>query len=452
MHAALLEKYDIPAPRYTSYPTVPYWAEPAPTQAQWLAAARMAVEENEEISLYLHLPFCENLCTYCACNKRITKNHKVEEPYIESLLTEWRIYQKAFGRPVKIKTLHLGGGTPTFFSPENLDYLLRQILDGTDEASRREFSFEAHPANTTREHLEMLYELGFRRLSIGVQDFDDHILRLINRRQTAEQVKVVTAAAREIGYESINYDLIFGLPRQTPRHIVKTLTQVKTLRPDRIAFYSYAHVPWKSKSQRAYFEVDLPSGTEKRKLYELGKRLLEKIGYREIGMDHFALPKDELYRASRTGKLHRNFMGYTDRYTRLMVGLGASSISDSWQAFIQNEKGIEAYQQAVARGRLPIVRGHLLSETDELLRSHILNLTCRHVTTAGVRESQHPAWQRSLQRLAPLVADGLVRIQDHRTVIVTDVGRPFIRVICMAFDEYIDSHPNLAQPQFSQAV
>ncbi|RME93957.1 MAG: oxygen-independent coproporphyrinogen III oxidase [Bacteroidetes bacterium] len=452
MQTALLQKYDIPAPRYTSYPTVPHWASPPPTEAQWLDAARSALAENDEISLYLHLPFCENLCTYCACNKRITKNHEVEQPYLESLLTEWRIYQKALGRPVRIKTLHLGGGTPTFFSPENLAYLLSQILSETEQAQRPEFSFEAHPSNTTREHLETLYGLGFQRISIGVQDFDNDILRLINRRQTAAQVKEVTTAARDIGYESINYDLIFGLPRQTPRHIVKTLKEVKNLRPDRIAFYSYAHVPWKSKSQRAYSEADLPTGSEKRKLYELGKRLLEKLDYHEVGMDHFALQSDELYRAARTGKLHRNFMGYTDRYTRLMIGLGASSISDSWTAFVQNEKGVEAYQASLAAGKLPIIKGHLLSETDKLLRNHILNLSCRYVTTAGTRESQHPAWQRSLKRLAPLVKDGLVRIQDYRTVIVTDRGRPFIRIICMAFDDYIEQRPNLAQPQFSQAV
>lgn len=446
----LLRKYDIPAPRYTSYPTVPFWAEPAPNGVQWFEHAKAAVAECPDISLYIHLPFCENLCTYCACNKRITKNHKVEQPYIEALLSEWRMYVKELGTKPRIKTLHLGGGTPTFFAPEHLDYLLSSIFAEAVVAPDHEFSFEAHPANTTNEHLKTLYRLGFRRISIGVQDFDDNILRIINRPQTAEQVQAVTQAARAIGYESINYDLIFGLPTQSSRHIVKTLSQVKNLCPDRIAFYSYAHVPWKSKSQRAYDETDLPSGEEKRKLYELGKRLLQRLGYQEIGMDHFALPTDQLYRAARRSKLHRNFMGYTDRYTQLMVGLGASSISDSWTAFVQNEKGVEAYQKQIAQGQLSIVKGHILTPADEFLREHILNLSCRYTTSVSASQRNLPIWANALQRLQPLVTDGLVRI-NSRSITVTQAGKPFIRIICMALDAYLAERQQRAQ-LFSQAV
>lgn len=450
MDRELLVKYDIPAPRYTSYPTVPYWKSEPPTQEEWLSRMRATFDKNDEISLYLHLPFCEKLCTYCACNKRITKNHGVELPYIESLLQEWKIYTDALGKRPKLKTLHIGGGTPTFFSPENLRILFEGIFAKADIAENHEFSFEVHPNNTTKDHLKVLYDLGFRRISIGVQDVDKEILKIINRHQTLEDVERVTQQARSIGYNSINFDLIFGLPNQTNRHIVKTIKAVKRLYPDRIAFYSYAHVPWKSKGQRAYSKNDLPLGSEKRALYELGKKLLERIGYHEIGMDHFALNSDELYIAAQSGEVHRNFMGYTNRYTDLMIGLGASSISDSWTAFVQNEKKVETYRVIVAEGKLPIIKGHLLTEEDQILRQHILNLSCRFETNWEDNCFDHPTLVNAQIRLKEMEADGLLEILD-KGIKVLPSGRPFIRNLCMAFDNRL-WQKQMEKSVFSQSI
>ena len=446
----LLEKYNVPAPRYTSYPTVPYWQEEAPEEEVWRNSVVSALNRNKEISLYIHLPYCESLCTYCGCNKRITKNHAVEEPYIRSLLNEWRIYAGMFpGRPV-LRELHLGGGTPTFFSPENLRSLIEGIFADVDLPANHEFGFEAHPNSTTREHLETLRELGFSRLSIGIQDFAPEILEIINRRQSFEEVRDVTAWARELGYSSINYDLIFGLPLQTQEHIRRTVSRIRELRPERIAFYSDAHVPWIKPSQRAYSESDLPKGREKRALYELGRELLEEAGYVEIGMDHFALPEDSLYRALEFGKLHRNFMGYTPYITRLSIALGASSISDSWEAYVQNEKHIEAYRERVDRGELPIVKGHLLNEEDQIIRGHILNIMCRFQTHWAKSSKQCPALFEGLERLEELERDGLIELGSYQLK-VTDRGRPFLRNICMALDARYWRH----QPEgklFSQVV
>lgn len=446
----LFEKYNVPAPRYTSYPTVPYWQKECPAEDAWKKQAVSAFQQNGAISLYIHLPFCENLCTYCGCNKRITKQHSVEEPYIESVIKEWKMYVELLpGRPV-LSELHLGGGTPTFFSPENLKYLLESILSDVDLPEQYEFGFEAHPNSTTKAHLEVLRDLGFSRLSIGVQDFAPEILEIINRRQTFEDVENVTLWARELGYESINYDLIFGLPLQTKDHIRTTIDKVKALLPERIAFYSYAHVPWIKPSQRAYSEADLPVGPEKRALYELGRTLLQEAGYFEIGMDHFALPKDSLYKAMEAGTLHRNFMGYTPLYTTLSLALGASSISDSWGAFVQNEKKIEDYQEVVNEGRFPIIKGHILSDEDRILRRHILNIMCRYETSWDQTEYQCEALYQGLERLDTLEMDGLIKRYPYKLE-VTEKGKPFIRNICMA----LDAHYWRKQPEgalFSQAV
>lgn len=446
----LFEKYNVPAPRYTSYPTVPYWQKECPSEDAWKKQAVSAFQQNGAISLYIHLPFCENLCTYCGCNKRITKQHSVEEPYIESVIKEWKMYAELLpGRPV-LSELHLGGGTPTFFSPENLKYLLENILSDVDLPEQYEFGFEAHPNSTTKAHLEVLRDLGFSRLSIGVQDFAPEILEIINRRQTFEDVENVTLWARELGYESINYDLIFGLPLQTKNHIRTTIKKVKALLPERIAFYSYAHVPWIKPSQRAYSEADLPVGPEKRALYELGRTLLQEAGYFEIGMDHFALPKDSLYKAMEAGTLHRNFMGYTPLYTTLSLALGASSISDSWGAFVQNEKKIEDYQEAVNAGHFPIIKGHILSDEDRILRRHILNIMCRYETSWDQTEDQCEVLYQGLERLDTLEMDGLIKRYPYKLE-VTEKGKPFIRNICMA----LDAHYWRKQPEgalFSQAV
>jgi oxygen-independent coproporphyrinogen-3 oxidase len=432
----LISKYNVPGPRYTSYPTVPYWDSSTFDSTRWESAVRQqfeATNRTEGLSLYIHLPYCESLCTYCGCNKRITRNHAVEEPYVASLIKEWSMYRQLFGSAPRIAELHLGGGTPTFFSPTNLRKLMNGLRSGSVLLPDADLSFEGHPNNTTREHLEELHFLGFRRVSYGVQDLDPEVQKAINRIQPFEKVEAATRWAREAGYTSVNFDLVYGLPKQTLAGIAHTVDRVLDLMPDRIAFYSYAHVPWVSPGQRGYSEADLPTDKAKRALYELGRERLLGAGYVEVGMDHFALPDDPLCRADRMGVLHRNFMGYTARHTSLLVGLGCSSISDSWTAFAQNAKTVEEYTEAVNSGELPIVRGHVLDHEDLILRRHILDLMCRHTTTFGTDPLGDSIFKDILFRLLEMMEDGLVEV-DGRTITVTEQGRPFVRNVCMALD------------------
>lgn len=429
--AALLKKYNVAAPRYTSYPTVPYWDVQTFSITGWINAVKDTYlsHKDEGISLYIHLPFCESLCTYCGCNTRITKNHGVEQPYIQALLKEWQMYVNVLGDKPKIKELHLGGGTPTFFSSENLNTLIIRILKEAFLAPDAELSFEAHPANTSKAHLHTLYQLGFKRLSLGIQDFDPKVQLMINRFQTPEQVFKVTEEARKIGYDSINFDLIYGLPAQTTKGLAKTIETVIAMQPDRIAFYSYAHVPWLKPGQRHYSEKDLPQGDAKFALYNLGKQLLANANYMDIGMDHFALKSDTLYLASAEKKLHRNFMGYTNQHTHLLIGLGVSSISDSWTGFSQNCKTVETYLEKVNAGFLPVEKGHILSDEDLIIRQHILNIMCRNHTlfNQGISESIY-------ERLLPLINDKLISVTE-KEINITHAGKSFLRNVCMALDE-----------------
>jgi len=402
---------------------------------QWKASLQQSfIESNnkEGISLYIHLPFCESLCTFCGCNKRITKRHEVETPYIRALLKEWQLYCDLFDAKPKIKELHLGGGTPTFFSSENLRRLISGLLRHSDLADGYEFSFEGHPNNTTKEHMQTLYDLGFRRVSFGVQDYNDTVQKAINRIQPFENVKYVTETARAIGYTSVGHDIIFGLPFQTREHVQQTILNTKALLPDRLAFYSYAHVPWiKGLGQRGFKDSDLPSPELKREQYEIGKKLLAEVGYHEIGMDHFALPTDSLYKSMKTQKLHRNFMGYTASKTQAMIGLGVSSISDSWYGFAQNVKGIEEYYHLLKENILPVFRGHILNNEDLIIRKHILNIMCHFKTSwADLYFEEIPD---VLIKLKEMEGDGLLEIHKDG-ITVLPKGYPFVRNICMAFD------------------
>ena len=451
---SLIDKYNIPGPRYTSYPTVPYWENENFTSEKWQNTVIRAFNESnaeEGISIYIHLPFCEQLCTFCACHKRITKQHSVETPYLESVLKEWNLYLDLFSQSAisnqqsaeqkaecgkqkaKLKELHLGGGTPTFFSPENLKILLEGIFSTVEIAENPEFSFEGHPNNTTKEHLQTLYDLGFRRCSFGVQDYDLKVQKAINRIQPFENVKNVTEWAREIGYKSVSHDLVFGLPHQSWEAMELTIRKTLELKPDRLAFYSYAHVPWiKGVGQRGFDENDLPSGEEKRKLYENGKKLLQDLGYIEVGMDHFSLESDDLYQSLIQKKLHRNFMGYTSSNTQLMVGLGMSAISDSWYGFAQNEKTVEEYQKRVEEGKIPVFRGHILNDEDLIIRRHILNLMCQLETTFTDKNT-FAELPEALEKLKEMQEDGLVELGDN-FVKITEKGRVFTRNVAMAFD------------------
>lgn len=437
MSLNLISKYNVAGPRYTSYPTVPYWDNDSFSLKKWKQNLIQTFKESntdQGISLYIHLPFCESLCTFCGCNKRITKNHAVETPYLESILQEWQLYLALFDEKPLIKEIHLGGGTPTFFSAENLIILLKGIFKAAKIDQNPSFSFEGHPNNTTELHLQSLYDLGFRRVSYGVQDYNPIVQKAINRHQPFENVERTTKKAKEIGYTSVGHDIIFGLPFQTKEHVIHTIEQTKELMPDRIAFYSYAHVPWiKGNGQRGYKDEDLPVASSKREMYEVGKMMLEQAGYVEIGMDHFALKSDSLYHAVEEKQLHRNFMGYTESKTQMMLGLGVSAISDSWYSFAQNSKNVEEYQSLVSEGIIPVYRGHVLNKEDLLIRKHILNLMCRLETSWESSEDEFPELKDILQNLDEMQADGLLEIMDKKLQ-VTEKGRPFVRNVCMAFD------------------
>ena len=438
MSISLVQKYNVPGPRYTSYPTVPYWDESSFSSESWTATLLKSFKESnrsEGLSLYIHLPYCESLCTFCGCHKRITKRHEVEHPYIEAVLKEWNLYCNLFPEKPIIKEIHLGGGTPTFFSPENLERLINGILDKADKAPHYEFSFEGHPNNTTRAHLQKLFDLGFRRVSFGVQDYAEKVQTAIHRIQPFHNVAKVTFWAKEIGYTSISHDLVFGLPFQTLANEIDTIEKTNSLSPDRLAFYSYAHVPWiKGNGQRGFKDEDVPKDDAKRQLYEVGKSLLAEKGYLEIGMDHFAQKEDAMYTAFKEGKLHRNFMGYTASKTQLMIGLGVSSISDSWYAFAQNEKEIETYYNRLEKNELPVFRGHVLTDEDLIIRKHILNLMCQFYTTWENDAFYFNALlPEILYNLDELKNDGLIEL-THNSLTVTEKGKPFVRNICMAFD------------------
>lgn len=447
----LVTKYNVAAPRYTSYPTVPCWENEQFHSDGWAQAVQTTYHHQREhgISIYIHLPFCESLCTYCGCNTRITKNHKVEEPYIAALLKEWKMYTQILGEGrIKISEIHLGGGTPTFFDPKNLHVLIEGILNGNDVMENASFSFEAHPANTHNAHLEVLYRLGFKRLSLGIQDFDPKVQFIINRKQTVDDVRRVMEEARAIGFDSINFDLIYGLPLQTQKSVEETIALSMEMSPDRISFYSYAHVPWIKPGQRRFTEHDLPKGVEKLELYKLGKQMILASGYQDVGMDHFAKMDDKLFEASQNGTLHRNFMGYADRYTPLLIGLGVSSISDAWSAFAQNTKTVEAYYALIQSGKLPVVKGHLLSKEDEIVRQYILDMMCRN--RVYLSNEQYLLKEKIKARLLPFEKDGLVTI-EHDNVVVTTLGKSFLRNICTAFDERLHQRKE-AKQLFSQAI
>jgi oxygen-independent coproporphyrinogen III oxidase len=445
----LFKKYDVPAPRYTSYPTVPYWND-SPSSEEWITAVKdVFSKENASWSLYLHIPYCESLCTFCGCNTVITKDHGVESPYVDRILSEWNRYLEKVPaiRERGLRQLHLGGGTPTFLAPSELERLLTPILSAVRRDEKDfEGSVEVDPRRTTREHLEVLYRLGFRRVSLGVQDFDPEVQRVVNRVQPLEITKSLTEVAREIGYDSVNFDLIYGLPKQDAEKFIKTAELTVQLRPDRIALYSFALVPWIKKVQRIFKDEDVPTGTAKREIYEVARKILLDAGYVEIGMDHFALKTDSLARSIGKGELHRNFMGYTDHRTDALLGIGLSAISETPTCFHQNEKVLPVYERLLSEGGIPSLRGHKLTLSDQAHREQILALM-----TKGSTEFRDPAERADvLEFLAEPIRDGLA-VAEGNTLRITEAGKPFLRNICMAFDQRLREKAPTTRT-FSQAV
>ncbi|MCH8556092.1 MAG: oxygen-independent coproporphyrinogen III oxidase, partial [Schleiferiaceae bacterium] len=377
-----------------------------------------------------------------------TKNHDNEAPYIDAILKEWHFYLQDLPRDFQISGIHLGGGTPTFFSPENLKKLISGIFSQAHVEAGEWYSFEGHPGNTTEEHLRTLYDLGFRRVSYGIQDFDPVVQQAIHRIQPVEEVKIATELARKVGYTSVNYDLIYGLPFQTTSGLNNTLEKVANLNPDRIAFYSYAHVPWVSKSQRAYGEKDLPNPQVKWKLYQQGCAFFNTNGYEDVGMDHFVRPTDALFKARESGELHRNFMGYTHKREKLLLGLGVSAISDVGGAYWQNVKSVEGYHEQLNTERFPVFKGHLTTESDQVRRKHILNIACQFETHWSPEENKYLEAKGILSRLKNLENDGLLKLKSN-SLELTPLGKDLLRLCCAAFDAFL---PERAEGVFSKAI
>ncbi len=445
----IILKYNISVPRYTSYPPVPMWHH-LPTIEDWennLTQNKQKIQQ-EGLSFYIHLPFCEQLCTYCGCNKRITVNHQVEEPYLLAVLKEWEYYKSILAKVV-IKEIHLGGGTPTFFSPKHLNELIDGIIKDNVLSEDFHGSIEIHPHFSKLEHLKVMKSLGFDRMSIGIQDFDKRVQRAINRTQEYAEVKRLTEYAKKLNYKSINYDLVYGLPFQSKEGLGSTIDQVLTLMPDRIAFYSYAHVPWIKTSQRKFTENDLPPTVEKIQLYLMGREKLLNGGYEDIGMDHFALPKDELFVAREERYLYRNFMGYTIQHSSTLIALGTSSIGQTDDMYVQNVKEVEEYQTLVEK-QIPVFKGHIVSEEEKQMRKHILNLLCYFETKWDNEQDiihtmleDNPMWENVVQ-------DGLV-ILDKNTIKITDTGKLLIRNICYALDK-ASQKAHSEKPLFSKGI
>jgi oxygen-independent coproporphyrinogen-3 oxidase len=433
---ALVEKYDIPAPRYTSYPTVPYWTD-SPTTSDWIQELQSALNgSSKSWAMYIHVPFCETLCTFCGCNNAITKDHSLERHYVDLILREWSLYQRMVPElsNANLKQIHLGGGSPTFLSAANLSVLLEGLFKEVNLADRHlssdfEGAIEVDPRRTTKEQLRVLREFGFDRVSLGVQDFNPIVQKLVNRIQPFEMTKKITEEARSLGYRSINYDLIYGLPKQSPESVRETALLVRELMPDRIALYSFAKVPWIKPAQRLFKDEDLPQGEDKRILYDTARSIFLDAGYVEIGMDHFALPQDTLALANLERRLHRNFMGYTDQRTDALLGLGVSAISETESCYHQNEKIFPLFERRIQRDEIPTLRGHRLSDLDLRRRKQILNLMTRW--SVELESDEQAADVRSF--LKEMLQDGLVELQG-RVLSLTPQGRPFLRNACMALD------------------
>jgi oxygen-independent coproporphyrinogen III oxidase len=448
----LLERYTVPGPRYTSYPTAPEWSEDF-----GLSEYRRALEQSNEsgspLSLYIHIPFCERLCLFCGCNVVINRNHDIAVPYLGALERELSLVSEQLDRSRPVTQFHFGGGTPTYLTPAQLEALFLSAGERFLLAHDAEIGIEVDPRVTTSEHLEMLRTLGFNRISMGIQDFNPDVQRIVRRIQPYEPTRELFDKCRSLGFESVNIDLIYGLPLQTPESFARTIDKVLELGPDRVAMFSYAHVPWLKKQQGALAR-HLPSGMDKFQIFRVGIERFTGAGYVYIGMDHFARPDDELCAAQRNRTLHRNFQGYTTKAGSDLLGLGVSSISGVGRVYAQNFRDLDGYHAAIGQNRLPTMRGTTLSDDDVLRRSVIGRLLC-HCTIHKKEVEEEFAvvfdsyFADELERLEALENDGLVELEPG-AINVTMLGRIFIRNIGMVFDRYLRKPAD--KPVFSKTL
>jgi len=455
----LLRRYDRPGPRYTSYPTAPQFsADFGADQLREAAQASNGDPIPRRLSLYVHVPFCLSPCFYCGCNRIITRDLSRSDAYLARLYREIDLTAPLFDRDREVIQLHFGGGTPNFLTPAQLREVvetLRKHFNFSDSPNR-DISIELDPRFISPEEIAELAAIGFNRASLGVQDFDPVVQQAVNRIQSVEQTVAVIEACRANGFHSVNVDLIYGLPKQNPEGFARTLDTVIKVRPDRIAVYSYAHLPEMFKAQRQIEAEDLPTPETKLGLLQLAIEKLTDAGYLYIGMDHFALPDDELAQAQARGGLHRNFMGYTTHADSDLIGLGVSAISHIGDSFSQNPRDIISWQGALDAGHLPVFRGMRLSDDDQLRADLIQHLMCQGEVPIAALERRYEIdfdsyFADALQRLEPLAEDGLVKLEPGR-ITVTAQGRLLLRNIAMCFDRYLDQPATVATPRFSRAI
>lgn len=452
----LLQRYDVPGPRYTSYPTADRFVEAFGERDYVLAfqQRKVAAAAKQPLSLYVHIPFCESLCYYCACNKIVTKHHARALTYMRYLERELDLHMQHCGEGQVVSQLHVGGGTPTFLSDEALDALWRMLRQRFVFAAAGEYSIEVDPRTVTCARLAALKAMGFNRLSFGVQDFDPDVQKAVHREQPAEQVFELIAAARALGFQSINVDLIYGLPKQNAASFARTLAQIAELRPDRIALYAYAHLPERFKPQRRILQADLPAAPEKVGMLSSAIASFIEAGYVYVGMDHFALPEDALAIAKRQGRLHRNFQGYSTQPDCDLIALGVSAIGRVGATYSQNAKTLETYYDLLDQGCLPVVRGVALTRDDMIRRTVIMAIMCQGVV---LYEPINSAWlidakqyfAAEIQALQAQQAQGLVEISDDG-IQVTAKGWFFVRGVALVFDRYLQAARDRAK--FSQLL
>ncbi|MFV1921615.1 MAG: oxygen-independent coproporphyrinogen III oxidase [Methylotenera sp.] len=452
---ALLEKYDVAGPRYTSYPTADRFVEAFGEQEYKQALqVREIGRVSLPLSVYIHIPFCESLCFFCACNKIVTKHHERSAIYLSYLSREIDLQIEQLGKKPHITQLHLGGGSPTFFSDAELTQLMSEIRNKFLMSPVGEYSIEIDPRTVDKKRLQNLKALGFNRLSFGVQDFDKEVQKAVHRIQPYEQVESLVNASRQLKFESINMDLIYGLPKQTMKSFYRTLDQVLTLRPDRIALYAYAHLPERFKPQRRIISEDLPSAANKINMLSTAISRLMEAGYVYIGMDHFALADDDLAIAKRQGRLQRNFQGYSTQPECDLIGLGVSSIGRIGATYSQNAKTMEEYCDAIDQGHLPIVRGLGLTSDDLIRRTVIMSIMCQGEVQYESIELAYMIdfksyFSHELEVIKPLQNAGMVTI-DEMGIEVTQMGWFFVRAIAMVFDKYLQADKTRAR--FSKII
>ena len=454
---ALLQRMNGPGPRYTSYPTADRFDAFDAERLEAVFAQRRRADEAgaaAPLSLYVHVPFCESVCYYCACNKIVTKRHARAAPYLDALATEIDLVTDAIGWQRSVAQIHLGGGSPTFLSDTELSELMAALRNAFFVAPQAEISIEVDPRTVTPARLAHLRGLGVNRLSFGVQDFDADVQQAVHRVQPFESVRDLMRGARELGFASINADLIHGLPRQTPKSFERTIAQVASLRPDRIALYAYAHLPERFKPQRRIVAGELPAPVQRIEMLAAAMAGFQAQGYDYIGMDHFALPGDALAAAKREGRLHRNFQGYSTHPDCDLVGLGVSAIGRVGTSYYQNAKTLPAYTAALEAGRLPVARGLTLATDDLVRRDIIMALMCHGRVEFAAIERDHgvrmaEAFAAELVRLAPMAADGLVTLSED-AIQVTRHGWFVVRAVALVFDRYLAD--SASRERFSKIV